>query len=180
MIILMGLAGSGKSTQGQMLAETTGRVWLSAGQVLRDTPDEQVHELQRQGELVPDTITIPLMGQAMAEVFVAGKDAVVDGYPRTVEQAEWIAANVADRIEVVVRIIVPKAELIHRMELRGRADDKSIEAIEERFRIVEQNIYSVCEILKAQGVRIKDIDGVGTIEEVQQRINQVITEAENE
>jgi len=177
MIILMGLAGSGKSTQGQMLAETTGRVWLSAGQVLRDTQDEQVHELQRQGELVPDTITIPLMGQAMAEVFVAGKDAVVDGYPRTVEQAEWIAANVADRIEVVVRIIVPKAELIHRMELRGRADDKSIEAIEERFRIVEQNIYSVCEILKAQGVKIKDVDGVGTIEEVQQRINQVITEA---
>ena len=79
-----------------------------------------------------------------------------------------------------MRIIVPKAELIHRMELRGRADDKSIEAIEERFRIVEQNIYSVCEILEAQGVKIKDIDGVGTIEEVQQRINQVITEAENE
>ena len=104
-----------------------------------------------------------------------GKDAVVDGYPRTVEQAEWIAANVADKIEVVVRIIVPKAELIHRMELRGRSDDKSIEAIEERFRIVEQNIYSVCEILEAQGVKIKDIDGVGTIEEVQQRINQVIT-----
>ena len=66
------------------------------------------------------------------------------------------------------------------MELRGRADDKSIEAIEERFRIVEQNIYSVCEILEAQGVKIKDIDGVGTIEEVQQRINQVIAEAENE
>lgn len=178
MIILMGLAGSGKSTQGQMLAETTGRVWLSAGQVLRDTPDEQVHELQRQGELVPDTITIPLMGQAMTEVFVAGKDAVVDGYPRTVEQAEWIAANVADRIEVVVRIIVPKAELIHRMELRGRADDKSIEAIEERFRIVEQNIYSVCGILRAKGVAVRDIDGTGTPEEVYERLKAVVDEIE--
>ena len=180
MIILMGLAGSGKSTQGQMLAEETGRVWLSAGQVLRDTPDEAVHELQRQGELVPDIITIPLMGQAMAEVFASGKDAVVDGYPRTTDQAEWIAENVADKIEAVIRIIVPKDELIHRMMLRGRADDQSLEAITERFRIVEQNIYSVCQILQAKGVKIKDIDGLGTIEEVKMRINQAITEAKNE
>lgn len=180
MIILMGLAGSGKSTQGKMLAEETGRVWLSAGQVLRDTPNEEVHEIQRKGELVPDTITIPLMAQAMAEVFAAGGDAVVDGYPRTTDQAEWMAENAAERIEVVIRIIVPKDELIQRMMLRGRADDQSLDAITERFRIVEQNIYSVCEMLKAKNVRIVDVDGVGTVEEVHERIKQIITEAENE
>lgn len=49
MIILMGLAGSGKSTQGQILAKARGGVWLSAGQVLRDTPNEEVHEVQKRG-----------------------------------------------------------------------------------------------------------------------------------
>lgn len=178
MIILMGLAGSGKSTQGNILADERGAVWLSAGQVLRDTPNEEVHEIQRRGELVPDTITIPLMAEAMARVLAEGKDIVLDGYPRTVEQAEWVAENAADRILVVIRIEVPKDELFHRMELRGRADDMSREAIEERFRIVEQNIYTVCEILEAKNVKIVRIDGVGTPEEVTERIRMAVNTAE--
>lgn len=174
----MGLAGSGKSTQGNILANERGAVWLSAGQVLRDTPNEEVHEIQRRGELVPDTITIPLMAEAMARVLAEGKDIVLDGYPRTIEQAEWVAENAADRILVVVRIEVPKDELIRRMELRGRADDMSREAIEERFRIVEQNIYTVCEILEAKNVKIVRIDGVGTPEEVTERIQMAVNTAE--
>ena len=180
MIILMGLAGSGKSTQGQILAEETGRQWLSAGQVLRNTPDEKVHELQEHGELIPDTVTIPLMTDAIAQALARGEDIVLDGYPRTVEQAEWLADNAADRIDVVIRIVVPKPELVQRMQKRGRADDQSLDAIEERFRVVEQNIYTICGILAEKGARIVDIDGVGTVEEVAERIRKVITEAKNE
>lgn len=183
MIILMGLAGSGKSTQGNILAEEMGAVWLSAGQVLRDTPDERVHEIQKKGELVPDTITIPLMAEAMREIWASGKDIILDGYPRTVDQAEWIAENVADQIELVVRIEVPKAELFKRMALRGRADDQDRSAIEERFRIVEQNIYTVCEILRGKGVKIVQIDGMGPMEEVTERLHTAVRaakETENE
>lgn len=50
MIILMGLAGSGKSTQGKRLAEELDGVWLSAGQVLRDTNDPEVNAIQEQGD----------------------------------------------------------------------------------------------------------------------------------
>lgn len=180
MIILMGLAGSGKSTQGKILAEKLGGVWLSAGQVLRDTPNDEVHEIQKRGELVPDEITIPLMSEAIQETLFEGKDIVLDGYPRTVDQADWVVAAIPDRVRAVVRIIVPKDELFQRLAARGRADDASRAAIEERFRIVEQNMYTVCEILKQKGIRIVDVDGTGTVDEVAARIEQAVTEVGNE
>lgn len=174
MIILMGLAGSGKSTQGQILAGERGGVWLSAGQVLRDTDNEEVHEVQKRGELVDDRLTIPLMAEAIAAVQQSGREVVLDGYPRTVEQAEWVAENLAAQIEMVIRIDVPKSELVKRLKLRGRADDEDEAAIEERFRVVEQNIYTVCEILAAKGVKILQVDGVGTREEVTQRLHEAL------
>lgn len=174
----MGLAGAGKGTQGNILAEERGMVWLSAGQVLRDTPNEEVHEIQRRGELVPDTITIPLMAEAMGKAFAERKDVILDGYPRTIEQAEWVAENVADKILLVIWLEVPKDELVRRMELRGRADDVSRESIEERFRIVEQNIYTVCEILKGKDVKIVQVDGLGTPEEVAERVRMAVRTTE--
>lgn len=173
----MGLAGSGKSTQGQILAKFRGGVWLSAGQVLRDTPNEEIHEIQRRGELVDDSLTIPLMAEAIKGAMAEGKDIVLDGYPRTVPQAEWARDHIADKIEAVVRIIVPKDELFRRLMARGRADDASRGAIEERFRVVEQNIYTVCEALTEKNVKILDVDGMGTVEEVAWRINDALVVA---
>lgn len=179
MIILMGLAGSGKSTQGQMLAERTGRVWLSAGQVLRDTSDPELKAVMESGQLVPDEITERLMAQKMLEAVRAGKDVVIDGFPRNVEQAEWLTENLASIVKLVIIIEVPKTELIRRLELRGRSDDTK-EAIEERFKIVEQNICSICEILAKEKIKIARVDGVGTLEDVAKRIQKVVTEVENE
>ncbi len=179
MIILMGLAGSGKSTQGQMLAEATGRVWLSAGQVLRDTGNAEIKAILDKGELVPNELIERLMTEQMLQSVRDGKDVIVDGFPRDVEQAKWLADNLAAVFKLVIIIDVPKAELMQRLELRGRADDTR-EAIEERFRIVEQNIYSICQILQEKGIKIVKVDGVGTPEEVFNRIKQVVTEIEHE
>lgn len=179
MIILMGLAGSGKSTQGQMLAEATGRVWLSAGQVLRNTGDPEIKEILERGELVPNDVVERLMTEGMLQAVREGKDVVIDGFPREVKQAEWLAENLASVMKLVIIIDVPKEELMKRLELRGRVDDTK-EAIEERFRIVEQNIYSVCEILREKGIEIRKVDGTGAPEEVFERIKQTVTEVENE
>jgi len=179
MIILMGLAGSGKSTQGQKLAEATGKVWLSAGQVLRDTGDPEIEAILERGELVPTEYIEKLMTEGMLKAVREGKDVVVDGFPRDVQQAQWIAENLASVMRLVIVIDVPKDELVRRLMLRGREDDTR-EAIEERFKIVEQNIYSVCEILKGAGIMIKKVDGMGTPEEVFERIKATVSEVENE
>ena len=179
MIILMGLAGSGKSTQGQKLAEATGKVWLSAGQVLRDTGDPEIEAILERGELVPDEITERLMTEGMLKAVREGKDVVLDGFPRDAKQAGWIAENLASVMNQIIIIDVPKDELLKRLELRGRADDTR-EAIEERFKIVEQNIYAICEILGAQGIKIDRVDGTGTPEEVFERVMRLVTGVSNE
>ncbi len=174
MIILMGLAGSGKSTQGKMLAESMGRRWLSAGQVLRDTNNPEVKAIQDRGELVDDKLAIRLMRDAIVATASRGQDMVLDGFPRTVEQAEWVGDNLARAIEGVIYLDVPKAQLIQRMMLRGRSDDESREAIEKRFAVVEKNITEVSTILMQKGVRIVAVSGEGTVEEVFTRIEAVI------
>ncbi len=167
MIILMGLAGSGKSTQGKILAEKMNRVWLSAGQVLRDTG--KFDKILKRGELVDDDTTILLMAQAMAKAVQEGKNAILDGFPRDTRQAEWIAANIASEMELIIKIEVPKEELWQRIELRQRADDTK-EVILRRFKIVEDNMAQICEILGRKGVKTVTIDGVGSVEEVTKRL----------
>lgn len=174
MIILMGLAGSGKSTQGKMLAEKLGATWLSAGRVLREQADPKLKEILDRGTLVDDEIVIDLMCRAMAKVLASGQDVILDGYPRTERQAKWMAENAAERISAVIWLEVPRAELIQRLRLRGRSDDLDAAAVEKRLQIVEQNIYSVCEVLKRAGVPLWQVDGTGTIEEVANRLDALV------
>lgn len=200
MIILMGLAGSGKSTQGRILAERLGGEWLSAGQVLRETQDSAMREVMDRGELVDDELVIRLMEARMAQAEAAGKPVILDGYPRTVRQAKWVAArpagsggaggagtadgveaNRAAGVRAVIWLEVPKEELIRRLQLRGRSDDQDAAAIEERLKIVKENADEVCHILAQKGVRILAVDGLGTPEEVTERVWETVQkEIENE
>ena len=184
MIILMGLAGSGKSTQGRILAERWGGVWLSAGQVLRETQDAAMREVMDRGDLVDDGLVIQLMDKRMAEAEAAGKPVILDGYPRTVRQAEWVAvrpevsggtgASGAAGARAVIWLEVPKEELIRRLQLRGRSDDQDAAAIKERLKIVKENADEVCHILAQKGVRILAVDGLGTPEEVTERVWETV------
>ena len=184
MIILMGLAGSGKCTQGRLLAERLGGVWLSAGQVLGETQDAAMREVMDRGDLVDDGLVIQLMDKRMAEAEAAGKPVILDGYPRTVRQAEWVAvrpevsggtgASGAAEVRAVIWLEVPKEELIRRLQLRGRSDDQDAAAIEERLKIVKENADEVCHILAQKGVRILAVDGLGTPEEVTERVWEAV------
>jgi len=171
MVILFGLAGTGKSTHGQLLAEKHQMRWLSVGQVLRDTG--QFTEVLERGELVDDDVVIKLMSKKIREIRDGGEDIILDGFPRDKYQAEWVAKNLAGEIEKAALIEVPKEELVARLMERGRADDTR-EAIIKRFEITEQNICSILEILGDKGVEIVKVNGQGTIEETNAKLEAAL------
>lgn len=141
--------------------------WLSAGQVLRDHGGFE-EEMQK-GELVDDNVMIDLMLREIAKAKREDKEVILDGFPRDIYQAEKLVKKIKDEIKKAIYLEVPRDELIKRIKLRGR-DDDTPEAIEKRFLIVEQNIYSILSLLESEKVPVKRVDGVGTIEEVTARL----------
>lgn len=170
MILLFGPAGSGKTTQGQELARRLKWKWVSVGQVLRDTG--AYDDILKQGELVADEEVAELMHEKMAEI---KGGAIIDGYPRDVWQAEWLAEHDLDKIEGAVVLDVPAEELWKRIMARGRMDDTE-EAVKRRLEIFEQNIYSILKVLDEHNVKNTTVDGMGTIGEVSERLIGAIEE----
>lgn len=173
MIVFFGPAGAGKSVQGQLLSARHGWRWLSAGQLLRDSKDPELLKVMSTGKLVPSDVTNRLIGEAITKA----KDIdhiILDGYPREMAQAQWLVENKAHHgrdIALVIVLEVPKSELLKRLAIRGRADDVP-EVIDERLRIYRQEMYPILSYFTEQGVNITHIDGVGTVGQVHDRIDE--------
>ncbi|MDR1032918.1 MAG: nucleoside monophosphate kinase [Candidatus Nomurabacteria bacterium] len=169
MILLFGMAGSGKSVQGQLLAARLGWRWLSIGQLLRDTKDRKIHRAMRKGKLIDNKVTnhIVRISVNRAERELTGE--VLDGFPRDVEQAEWLVKN-GYKVDLVVVLSVPRRELLKRLHIRGRADDASQEAIEQRFKIFETEIAQIRQVLESSGTKFVEVNGVGHVGEIHDRI----------
>lgn len=171
MVIFFGPAGAGKSVQGQILAARQGWRWLSMGQLLRDTGDFELYKKMQEGELVPSEKTNSIISDALSRAPDINK-IILDGYPRKLDQAEWLTNNQSlqdGSIGLVVVLEVPKSELMHRLELRGRADDTP-EAIHERLVTYKKEIYPILNYFAEKGINIVHIDGTGTVGQVHDRI----------
>lgn len=176
MILFFGPAGAGKSVQGQILAARQGWRWLSAGQLLRDTRDAEVLLAQQEGKLVVPEKINEIMGQALSRATDISK-VILDGYPRTLEQAKWLVENRPKHgrsIGLVIVLEVPRAELMNRLKLRGRVDDTP-EVIDERLRIYRQEMYPILSYFTEQGINIAHIDGVGTVGQVHDKVVEELT-----
>ena len=174
MIVLFGLAGTGKGTQAKALSEFFGWRTFSVGQVIRDTG--KYNDTTNAGGLIPDDDVIKLMTEQIEKATAEGFNIILDGYPRTEYQAKWLMEHMRDDIEGAIILEVPKEELYERLELRGREDDKSKEAIDRRWDIFEQNIYPILEQLKQHNIPVKKVDGVGAVEDVTNRLIKTVEE----
>ena len=184
-IVLFGAPGCGKGTQAQRLKERYGIDHVSTGEVIRGEIRRGT-ELGRsmesyiaQGKLAPDEIVIGMIAHYVAEHLDA-KGCIFDGFPRTTVQAEEfdkILATHGLKVDIMVDIHVPEEELVRRILLRGkesgRADDASEEVIRDRLKVYHDQTAVVSDFYAAQG-KYASVDGIGTIDEVFDRIAGIV------
>ncbi|MDR0955740.1 MAG: nucleoside monophosphate kinase [Candidatus Nomurabacteria bacterium] len=176
MIIFFGAAGAGKSLQGQMLAARHGWRWLSSGQIFRDQADAKLLDFLKTGELIPDELTNQTIFAAIDKAHTDGEvgGVILDGYPRTIPQAEALTRHETEKcgrpnIDICFVLNVPKSELLKRLSKRGRLEDEPA-AIDRRLQIHRGEIYPLLNYYNELNVPIAHIDGVGTVGEVHDRI----------
>lgn len=177
-IILFGPPGAGKGTQAKLLQDKYSIPHLSTGDIFRtaiknETPlGVKVKAILDSGQLVPDETVVDLVAAELRNSKY-NKGFILDGFPRTVPQAEAfdkIAENQQKAIDAFVVLTVPEDELISRILSRGqgRADDTE-ENIKTRLRIYHQETETVQNHYASKDV-VKEIDGIGTIDEIFERI----------
>ncbi|AHB42371.1 adenylate kinase, subfamily protein, nonfunctional [Candidatus Saccharibacteria bacterium RAAC3_TM7_1] len=173
MILLFGPTGAGKSMQGQMLAVRQGWKWLSTGEMLRDSRDPAIIQILKSGDLVSDAATFDVFHEAVEDANAKHfPNIIVDGFPRTKVQAEWLARyldKTDQHIDLVAVLEVPETEIMARLEKRGRMEDTP-ETIAKRMTIYRQKMYPVLGIFAEQGIKIVHLDGTGTAGEVHDRL----------
>ena len=179
--VLFGPPGAGKGTQAGAMVERYKLCHLSTGELLRSeiaagTPlGLQAKALIEAGNLVPDEVVEGMI----AAKFESVKDVegfLLDGFPRTLAQAEALDRMLAARGEAVtacVSLMIPDAliheRIAHRAQIEGRADDARPEVVENRVQTYHAKTEPLIAFYKAAG-RYREIDGVGTIEQVRERI----------
>ena len=167
--------------QGQMLAVRQGWKWLSTGEMLRNSDDPEVISVLKSGELVSDELTYEVFDDAIQDARAKKyPNIIVDGFPRTKDQAEWLADYMEkneQKIDLVVVLEVPESEIMQRLEKRARMEDTP-ETIARRMSIYRQKMYPVLSIFAEEHVPIVHLDGTGTAGEVHDRIFEELSAQE--
>jgi adenylate kinase len=173
---MLGKQGAGKGTQGERIAAHYGIVHLSTGDLFRAQAEggtefgRRAKQYMDRGELVPDEIVIGLVQECLEPGGPLSDGFVLDGFPRTREQAEALEEILADQdpLDLVINLQVPTHIVIARMLARGRDDDTE-EAISRRLELYDRETAPIVDFYRELG-KLADVDGVGSLEEVYARI----------
>lgn len=182
--VLFGAPGSGKGTQASRLNAAFGLDHVSTGDMLRmeiargTAIGNRVKAIMAAGDLVPDGVILDLVRIRLAAE--GGRDFLLDGFPRTVDQARALESLLAktDRdVDFVVALDVPEETLIQRLLARaakeGRPDDTR-DAIVERMREYRRQTAPVLAFYRESGRPVTSVDGLGTPEQVFELVRKAI------
>ncbi len=183
-IVLLGPPGAGKGTQAATLIDTMGIPHISTGDMLREavkagTPvGLKAKVVMDSGELVNDEIVIGIAGERLSEDD-AKKGFLLDGFPRTISQAdalESLLSEMSVELDCCLALTVDNEAVVQRLlkrgEIEGRTDDNE-ETIRDRMRVYDNETAPLRDFYHSRG-RLTEVDGMGTIEEVGERIREAL------
>ncbi|NCB08352.1 MAG: adenylate kinase [Bacteroidia bacterium] len=189
-LVLFGPPGAGKGTQAEFIINTFGLQHLSTGDLLRSEIAAgtklglEAKAFMDKGELVPDAVVIGMI-KCMLEASKDAKGFIFDGFPRTVQQAKALDELLRENgtgIAGMLSLEVEKQELIDRLlsrgKISGRADDQDQSIIENRINVYNQKTLPLIEYYQSQGKHL-GINGMGTIEEIAERIKTGVEKLKN-
>jgi len=183
-VVLLGPPGAGKGTQAQVIAEKLGVPAISTGDIFRANVSGQT-ELGRQaktymdaGDLVPDEITVAMVKDRLAEPD-AEAGFLLDGFPRTIAQAQQLRSSLADlgqQLRRVLELVVEEDELVRRLSGRRmlvdgqmvQRDDDRPETVRHRLEVYREQTAPLSGFYESEGLLAR-IDAVGEVEEVTAR-----------
>ena len=173
-LLFLGPPGAGKGTQAERVAEALELAHVSTGDMFRWHVSEgtelgqEVDAIMRRGDLVPDSLTISMLNERIARRDAA-KGYILDGFPRTLPQAEALDAAIGDdALSAVVVLDVSEDVLVERLLARGRADDTE-ESVRNRLELYRADTEPLIRFYEPRDI-VRTVQGVGEIEEITERI----------
>jgi adenylate kinase len=176
-LLLIGAPGAGKGTQAERLAERFSITHISSGDVLRQHVKDQTSIGQTikayvdAGDLVPDSVVMDMLRKPVVTAAESG-GYVLDGFPRTVEQAKAafeVASALGVAVQAAVHLDVPDEELIRRLLARGRGSDDTEEVIAHRLRVYRERTVPLLEYYAGREWMFT-VDGTRSPDEVHEDI----------
>jgi adenylate kinase len=185
-IVMLGMPGAGKGTQSVLLAERLGVPAISTGDIFRRNVAEKtalgqkVESFLSSGQLVPDELTDELVRDRLAQPDALG-GFVLDGYPRNVNQANALETMLPEgvvNIDIVIELEVNEDIVVQRMldraVIEGRPDDTE-DVIRTRIEVYHEETKPLTVFYDDRGLLCR-VDGIGTVEEVTQRMLDQVRE----
>jgi adenylate kinase len=183
-LLLLGAPGAGKGTQAARLARKLEVPQISTGEMLRQAVSSgselgrRVQDTMDRGELVSDSIVIEVARERLSQPD-ARRGFVLDGFPRTVAQAEALdrmLAELGSRLERCVALAVEEDALVERLlgraRIEGRSDDNEA-TIRKRMHVYGEQTAPLLDYYRRRGV-LAEVDGMGSIEEVEKEIGEAL------
>ncbi|ERK71982.1 adenylate kinase [Leifsonia aquatica] len=185
-LLIVGPPGAGKGTQASRITTAYGIPDISTGDIFRaniknETPlGKQVKAIVDAGDYVPDSLTNELVTDRLAEDDAAN-GFLLDGYPRTLAQVDYLdemLASKGQKLDAVIQLVADQDEIVARLTKRaleqGRADD-SEEAIRHRQDVYVRETSPLVDVYSKRGLLV-EVDGLGEIDEVAERVRAALAE----
>jgi adenylate kinase len=182
-LILLGAPGAGKGTQAERVVEHFKIAHISTGDILRQevkdgTPlGEKAKGYMSAGELVPDDLIIQMMEKRLSQDDCKN-GFLLDGFPRTVAQAEALDSmleRLGIQLDAVASLKVDDEELVKRLLARGREDDNET-TVRNRLEVFHNQTRPVIDYYRQKGL-LKEIEGTGDIEKISRDLIQTLEAA---